>query len=345
MLYVSTRNNSDAYTAQRVLHDGRGPDGGLFVPFRLPRLLQQEVWNLADQSFNICVAHTLNQLFHTQLTGYDIDLSLGRLPVRLLHLNQRIVLAECWHNLQWQFSRMEDCLTELVRRDSRDTPCEGAWEAVGIRMAVLFGIFGELLRCDEMILEKKIDISMVAGDFSGVMAAWYARSMGLPIGNIVCCCNANGNLWDFICHGQLRTDGIARTTLVPEGDVVVPVGLERLIHGTGGAEEANRFADCLHRGKTYYVEDRLLHHLRQGIYVTVSSDERILQTIPSAYATHGCLLAASSALAYAGLQDYRARTGESRKALVMTGKSPARDLETVAAVMDISPEKLKDYLK
>ena len=344
MLYVSTRNNADTYTAQRVLRDGRAGDGGLFAPFRLPRFSREEILALADKSFNACVAEGLNLLFNTQLTGYDIDLSLGRLPVRLLHLNQRIVIAQCWHNLHWQFSRMAQCLTELVRREQDCIALEGSWEEVGVRIAVLVGIFGELIRCGTAAPDKCVDIALVSGDFSGAMAAWYGREMGLPIGNIVCCCNANGNLWNFICHGQLRTDGVAVATCVPEGDVTVPAGLERLIHARGGAEEVCRFADCLHSGKTYYAEDRFLQNLRQGIYVTVSSERRVLETIPTAYATHGCLLSAASALAYAGLQDYRARTGASRTALVMTEKSPRQDKSLVACAMGVDETELDRIL-
>lgn len=343
MLYAATRNDRDAFTVHRMLRDGRSPDGGLFVPFRLPVLSEEELSALGSVNCNTATANILNLFFGTHLTGYDIDLHLGHFPVRLLHLNQRIILAECWHNLQWQFARMEECLISLVKPEGIPS-CEGAWEKVGVRIAVLFGIFGELIRCGSADRDNPVDISMVCGDFSAPMAAWYARAMGLPIGNIVCCCNANSNLWDFICHGQMRTDGVAVHTAVSEGDVVVPVGIERLIHGCCGTEEACRFAECLHNGKTYYLDERLLHSLRKGIYVTVSSDRRILQTIPSACATHGCILSPASALAYAGLEDYRARTAESRRALVMTDISPKQCLSAVAAAMGVGEEELKRIL-
>lgn len=344
MLYATTRNNRDTYTAQRVLAMKRGGDGGLIVPYRIPRFSQEEIQALGTKGFNRNLADTMNLLCGTRLTGYDIDLAIGRSSVRLQQLGQKIIMAECWHNTDWRFDRMVGDLARLACTDKTAVPETAGWAGTGVRIAVLFGIFGELIREGLAGEHNKMDISLVAGDFSAPMAAWYARFMGLPIGNIVCCCNENGNLWNFICHGQMRTDGVAVKTVVPEGDVVVPEGLERLIDVYGGPEESNRFAETLRRGGLYHVEDGFLGRLRRGIYVTVSSDRRILDTIPSAWATHRYLMGPSSALAYAGLQDYRARTGEMRTALVMTGKSPRKQAAAVAQAMGKSMEELKTML-
>ena len=61
-----------------------------------------------------------------------------------------------------------------------------------------------------------MDISVVCGNFDLPMSAWYARAWGLPIGNIICCCNENGNLWNLIHHGQFRQDPVSVRTGTPE---------------------------------------------------------------------------------------------------------------------------------
>lgn len=345
MLYATTRNNVDAFTPHRVLTSRRGPDGGLYVPFRLPRFSEEEIQALAGKNFNANLADCLNLQFGTHLTGYDIDLAMGRNSVRLQQLGQKIIMGELWHNTQWQFSRMIQDLSALVLSDKNETSETGGWANVGIRVAVLFGIFGELIREGIASHEKKIDISLIAGDFSAPMAAWYARYMGLPIGDIICCCNENSNLWNFICHGQLRTDGVAVRTLVSEGDIVIPEGLERLICAYGGPVEAERFMDAVRTGSTYYVEDVFLHRMRQGIYVTVSSDRRILNTIPSTWNTHRYLLDPATALSYAGLQDYRARSGSMRTAVVLSENSPSNSSQIIASSLGISGDSLKEYMK
>lgn len=344
MLYITSRNNLDTFTAQRVLSTRRAPDGGLFIPFHLPVLSQEEIARMCNISFNARVAEILNLLFGTHLTGYDVDLAVGKRSVRLHQLGQRLFAAECWHNTQWEFSGMVSALSRLVYSGKEEGTETGGWLDTGIRMAVLFGIFGELTREGLVSAGKPADISMVSSNFSGPMAAWYARGMGLPIGNIVCCCNENGVLWDFICHGQLRTDGIAVRTAVPEADILVPEGLEQMIALYGGPQEVQQYVECLHTGRTYYVEDGLLGRMRKGIYVTVSSEQRIFSTVSSSFSAHNYLLSPSSALAYAGLQDYRARTGESRLALIMTDSSPRKSLELIGDTLGTDAQALEKYL-
>lgn len=345
MLYVTTRNNRDAYTAQRALRENRGPDGGLYVPFHEPYFSPEEIASLKDKSFNKAVSDVLNLLFNTRLTAYDVDFAIGRYAVRLEMLGKRVIMAECWHNLESDFSRVIQNLTKLLRSEENMDTISANWTEVAVRIAVLFGIFGELMRQGIADTGNPADISLVSGDFSGPISAWYARRWGLPIGNILCCCNDNGNLWDFICHGQLRTGDVARETATPEADVVVPVGLERLIHGTAGVEEVERYLDAVRRGGNYYIDDLLLQRLRQGLYVTVTSNHRMLSAIPNIFATHQYILSPYSALAFTGLQDYRARTGESRTAVVLAEKSPIRDPETVASALNISVESLYSWFQ
>ena len=344
MLYVTTRDNRDAYTPQRVLQESRGPDGGLFVPFRLPKLSQQELEELAARGFNGCVAEILNLLFHTQFTSWDVDFAIGRYAVRLVQLRQRILLGECWHNSEWQFSRTVENLVGLLKDQKDAAEIAADWTVVGARIAVLFGIFGELIRCGIAAEGKCVDVSVVSGDFSAPMSAWYAREMGLPVGTILCCCNENSAIWELICHGQFRTDGVAVTTTTPEADILVPRGLERLIHATLGHEEVNRYVDIMRRGGTYRVDAENLQKLRSGIYVMVSSCRRVAETIPNVYSGDGCVLSPYSALTYAGLLDYRARTGERRFGLLLGEKSPVCDREMVASQLGISPAELEQYL-
>ena len=89
---------------------------------------------------------------------------------------------------------------------------------------------------------------MVSGDFSAPISAVYARQWGAPIGEILCCCNENNEIWNLLSHGQLRTDGVSIPTILPSADVVVPSELERLVYEAGGCEEVERYLDACRRG-------------------------------------------------------------------------------------------------
>lgn len=344
MLYTSTRNKKDAFTVHQAICSRRASDGGLFIPYRLPVFSADEICRLSGIGFNSRLAEILNLFFGSHLTGYDIDLAVGKRPVRLHQLSQRLLLAECWHNTQWQFSELLNALAKLICTDDYENAEVYGWLETGVRISVFFGTVGELLLQDVISIEKPVDIAMVSGNFSGPMAAWYAREMGLPIGNIICCCNENAALWDFVCHGQLRTDGVSISSLVPEADINVPDGLERLISQHTGAEGVQYYADCVHSGRTYYADAAFLSNLRRGIYVTVSSEPRILSTVSSSFSAHKCVMSVSSALAYAGLQDYRARTGASRMALIMSDKSPRLDISDIAQILRRPEQEIEKYI-
>lgn len=335
MLYVTTRNNRDAYTARRVLTEGRGADGGFYLPFRAPAFSPEALDMLLGKPFNQCVAEVLSMLFQTEITGWDVDFSIGRYPVRMTSLRHRIHLGECWHNPDGDFARVQ---RNLAAHLQAKTDMPGNWCEIAVRIAVLFGIFGDLRRSGI----AKADIAVVSGDFSAPISAWYARQWGLPVENIICCCNENKNLWDLICHGQMRTDTVSIATVIPEADVTLPDNLERLIYACGGTAEVKRYLDACRKGRIFSVSDPIFARLRNGLYVSVVSSQRILTTIPSVYRTHGYLLSPASALAYSGLLDYRAKTGNTGHAVILADRSPLCDDTVVARSMEMTTEELRE---
>jgi len=204
-------------------------------------------------------------------------------------------------------------------------------------MAVLAGILGNR----EILGTDLVDFSVISGDFTLPISAWYLRKMGFPIGNIICCCNENNQFWDLLCNGQMRTDGCSLLTIVPEADITLPVNLERLISAYGGVMETERYLDCCRSGTQYFVSDLMLQQLRQGIYASVLSSMRVENTIPNVYKTHNYLLSPASALAYSGLLDYRAKTGIARAAIIWSDQGPLCNAETIANIMDIPVAELK----
>ena len=214
------------------------------------------------------------------------------------------------------------------------------WVVIAVRIAVLFATFGHLLATEQVEPHALLDVAVTTGDFSGPMAAWYAREMGLPIGNIVCGCNANGGIWDLLHRGEMATGGISTKTITPEADVVVPRNLERLVFEKLGLDETQRYLDCCHRGGVYALTEEQFEPLRKGLFAAVISDSRVGSIIHSVYRTSNYVFGPYGALAYGSLLDYRAKTGESRTALLLSDRSPICDSEQVANAMQVPVAEL-----
>lgn len=328
MLYVTTRNERDLYPALRTLGQNLGPDGGAYVPFSLPVFDREAVEDLKDQSFNATVALVLNKLFLPRLDGVELDFALGRKPVKLTEMNHRIAVAELWHNIHWNFDWIVRELTQRLRTEAQLQQPVTEWAELAVCIAVLFGVFGQLQRSGSVSFDQGLDVAAVSGDFTVPMAAWYAREMGLPIGNIICCDERSGT-WDLLHHGQVRTAD------------PLPRGFERLIFGCLGEEEARRYVKICERRGVYAPEEEALERLQRGMFASVVSLRRTARRISSVYSAKGYLMGPEAAMAYAGLQDYRATAGEGRLALILARRRPKDDLETVASAIGMDPAALK----
>ena len=335
MLYITTRSRRDAYTAQRALRESRGPDGGMYLPFRGPSYSVEEWKELAAAPFGQRVAEILNRLFGSKLTCWDVDVCIGRNPVPLVSLGHRTLAAELWRNPGLSYDYMARELAEQLL-DASD--CKTGWLASARRGALLFGIFGQLNT------DEPTDISLISGDFSAPISAYYAKQWGLPIGTIICCCNENSGLWELLCHGQLRTDATSVRTAIPEADVALPEQLERLVFEAGGEAEVARYLEVCRRGGAYAPSDSVLANLGRDFRVSVVSSSRIGQTISSVYRTHNYVLSPAAALSYAGLMDARAKPGLHKTALILAEKSPMLDAGYTAASLGIAGTELNDIL-
>ena len=341
MLYVTTTDKNDAYTAARTFLEDRGPDGGLFVPRQLPRFTQEDFSEHVCESFGERLAKILNLFFSTKLTGWDVDSAIGRCPVKAATMSHRIFLLELWRNLDGSYEQLERILAAKIRSDENAKQRVSSWLRIAIRIAMIFASYIELVRSKALSWEDSVDISLVSGDLSGVMALWYAREMGLPIANIICSCNENCALWDLLHHGEVKTDIQLIPTTTPLADVGLPAELERLVYGTLGWQYTKEFLHiCKNRG-LYVPPAEEFESLRKGLFSAVVSRSRVDVLISSVYRTNSYLIGPYTALAYGGLTDYRAKTGESRAALILADRSPAQDAAVVAQAMGVTEQQLR----
>lgn len=336
MLYVTTRNDRDTFTSSRAMTEDRAEDGGFYVPLRMPVFSPDEVRNLASVPFGGRIAEILNRLFQTKLTRWDIDFCIGRNAIKLVPLRNRIIVGEFWHNPQWHYQKTENSLSKLLCKEDVQP---GSWLKIAVRIAMISAVSLELYHDGT----ENVDFSMVSGDFLWPISAWYARQWGMPVGDMILCCNENKSIWDLICHGQLRTEAVSLNTMIPEADIVLPPEIERLIYGCAGLQETQRYLDCCRKGMPYYAESQILSELQKGNYVSVVSSERIRDLIPGALRTHQYLLAPGSALAYGGLMDYRAKKGSRRAAVVISENGPQTNLDEIASILGIPEQELRKH--
>lgn len=335
MLYITTRTNENTYTSYKALTCDRAPDGGRFVPFRMPFYTPEEIGELKDKSFNQTVADILNLFFSSRLTGWDIDFCIGKNAIRLVSMNHRVVVSELWHNPEARFSYIINSLYKklLDNQDLTDAPVD--WVMTAVRIAVIFASYGEMLRTQLLDMESKLDISVPSGDFLTPMAVWYARKMGLPVNTIICACEENSNVWDLIHRGVFNTMNTSDAMLL---------GLEKLIQATLGFSEVQKFRQSYQSGLVYSVNEDDLPALSNGFFCAVAGENRAGSTINSIFRSNSYVIDPLTALCYGGLQDYRARTGSARITLLLADRTPLDFAAEISAATGIEAQKLINYV-
>ena len=308
MLYVTTREKFDAFTPIRTLQSDCGSDGGRYLPYKMPHFSQQELETLKDRSFGQVVAEILSRFFDCRITAWDVEFAIGRHPVKIQSVGQKVLIAELWRNLEGSYEKLEQQLCDRVCSQFAGETQKTSWLRIAIGVAVLTGVFAELLRQG---MVDALDISVEEGDFTQVMTVWYARQMGLPIANIICGCRDGSAAWDLIYNGTVRD-----TASMPE--------LERLVRSALGIEEALRYFAASECGEGFSLLPNAHEQLRKGLFASVISRERVDAAIPNVKSTAGYQMTAQVAVAYRALPDYRARTGARRVALLLGRHNPEK---------------------
>ncbi len=305
MLYVSTRNTTDIYTAYRALHETNTPDGGNFVPFRLPMLDQSM---LRKQTGCETVAQILNLFFGLRLRAWDVECAIGRSSVKLANLGQKVFVAEAWRNPVASYDYLYDSLCNLMF-DGKKKTTDG-WPRIAVEIALLLGMYSDM-----EYTSGGFDFAVNAGDFADLTAVTYAKTMGMPVNRIICACDSNAAVWDFVNRGEFTASETQ------------PKYMENFIYLRLGAEETHRYMTACENKRVYSIDETLLQSLNSDLFAAVVSENRVESVVSGIYQTNQYAVDRDSALSYGALQDYRAQTGVNANTVILAKKRGDRTKE------------------
>ena len=170
---------------------------------------------------------------------------------------------------------------------------------------------------------EKINFVVPTGNFGNILAGWYAKQMGLPVGRLICASNENNVLTDFIRTGTYNKNRPFYLTASPSMDILVSSNLERLLRSlSGSGEETAAYMERLQKDGTYTVSASVLRKLQAEFSCGFCDDAQTKAAIGSVWSQHHYLMDTHTAVAYHVLQTYRAETGDDTPAVVVSTASP-----------------------
>ena len=304
---MSTRDDLTTYTSDRALSEQRASDGGLYIPYRIPKLSDEELRRVREMDTKEIVMFVARRYLRLP----DGFLEADGIPVRINAVGNRIAVCDIFPERCGSFRGYTNMVADCLCPDGQGNT---GLLSVCLRIGAIAAAITAYDRLDEMHTNCRTDITAVAGDLFGPMSAFIAREMGFPVGDILCCCNENSGFWELLHHGAFRTDQVAAHTGIPEADIAVPDGLECLIALCCGREEVARYLEAVRSGRPYMPGEEGLEGLRSAFRATVVTD---LRHILGAYISRGIPIRAGTALALTGLMNYRTGNGPARRTLVL----------------------------
>ena len=178
---------------------------------------------------------------------------------------------------------------------------------------------------DEQIkLGDKINICVPTGNFGNILAAYYAKMMGIPVNKLICASNSNNVLTDFINTGVYDRNRKFYTTISPSMDILVSSNLERLIFDMENRDPEKTIALMKSLSETgkYDVGQARAAQLKETFYANFCGEESCAETIGNFFEEYEYVLDPHTAVAMSVYDGYVCENGSERPAVILSTASP-----------------------
>ena len=173
------------------------------------------------------------------------------------------------------------------------------WGRLAPQIVYYFAAYAQLLKAGKIAFGDEVDFCVPTGNFGDILAGYYAKQMGLPVGRLVCASNQNNVLTDFLRTGVYTARRAFYKTSSPSMDILVSSNLERLLwHVTGSDAEVAGLMDRLNREGSYTVRPETLAAIQGTFACGWSSEEEVAAEIRTRWERDGYLCDTHTAVAF-----------------------------------------------
>ena len=195
--------------------------------------------------------------------------------------------------------------------------------------------YAKLLQNEEIAAGEEINVTVPTGNFGNILAAYYAKQMGVPIAKLICASNENKVLFDFFRTGVYDRNREFILTSSPSMDILISSNLERLIYTIAGqdAEKNAELMAQLREKGSYEITPEMKEKLAdfEGGYAT---EEETGETIRHTYERTGYVMDTHTAVAASVCARYRRDSGDGKKCLIASTASPYKFIHSVMSAID-----------
>ena len=202
------------------------------------------------------------------------------------------------------------------------------WGRVLPQIVYYISAYCDLVRDEKIQLGDPINVCVPTGNFGNILAAYYAKDMGVPINKLICASNSNNVLTDFLRTGVYDRNRTFYNTMSPSMDILISSNLERLLYAITGED-----LDELNRTGRYEVSERVKEKI-QRLFVGYCCDDTVTQKVISTiYRSFDYLIDPHTAVGFSALTQYREETGDMTPTVVASTASPFKFCDNVLGAL------------
>lgn len=195
--------------------------------------------------------------------------------------------------------------------------------------------YTKLLANGEIKDGEKINVVVPTGNFGNILAAYYAKNLGVPIAKLICASNDNKVLYDFFQTGTYDKNREFVLTTSPSMDILISSNLERLIYLICG-EDSEKTKELMEELKTtgkYTITLEMKEKLAD-FAAGYSTEEETAESIHDTYQKTGYVMDTHTAVAAHVCGQYRAKSGDQTKCVIASTASPYKFVKSVMSAID-----------
>nr|WP_318683138.1 threonine synthase [uncultured Acetatifactor sp.] len=204
--------------------------------------------------------------------------------------------------------------------------------------------YARLLKAGKIAEGERINAVVPTGNFGNILAAFYAKNMGLPIGRLICASNENKVLYDFFRTGVYDRNREFVLTSSPSMDILISSNLERLIYRIAGndSNENKELMDALNGRGRYEITEAMKKQLSE-FYGGYADEKETSEAISKMYGDCGYVIDPHTAVASAVYRKYEQQTGDHTKTVIVSTASPFKFTRSVMEAIDPKYEGMDDF--
>lgn len=200
-----------------------------------------------------------------------------------------------------------------------------------------------LLREGKIREGEKINITVPTGNFGNILAAHYAKEMGLPVDRLICASNSNNVLTDFFRTGIYDKNRKFYLTSSPSMDILVSSNLERLLYEADdqNADRTRERMRSLQATGKYTVTENMERNMAD-FYGAFASEEEVFAQIQKVFRNDHYIIDPHTAVASFVCDRYRQETGDGKPAVIASTASPYKFTRNVLHALDRKYDSFSD---